>query len=311
MPTAGTLWGLPNYYGELYTADALNTPLLTMAGGLTGGKVVDNFEFPTSSNYSLPSAAQPVITETDSLTAPTADHVARTQVKNVCQIHHEAIDLSYVKQANSGRISGISTFGTENNAPSELDFQKARKLEKIARDVEYSFINGAYQISTAANVANKTRGMVEVTALAGGTAVNAAGAALDLAVMQSLFLTMHTNGAVFSNVVLYVPGSVKQKLSKIYGYAPADRVVGGVNIQQLETDFGNVGIVVSRFAPANTVLAIEMSAIDVVFQESPGKGLLYYEDLAKTGASDKGQMFSMIGLDHGPAFVHGRLHNFI
>lgn len=307
----GTIWNLPNYSGELYTADALNTPLLTMIGGLTGGKRTDNFEFATSSAYTLPSAAQPAITEDASLTAPTADHVARTQVKNVCQIHQEAIDLSYVKQANSGRMSGINTAGALNNAPDELAFQQARKLEKIARDVEYSFISGAYQISTASNVANKTRGMLEVTALAGGTAVNAAGAALDLAVMQTLFLTMHTNGAVFSNVVLYVSGAVKQKLSKIYGYAPTDRNVGGVNIKQLETDFGNVGIVVSRFAPAATVLAIEMTAVDIVFQEVPNKGILFYEELAKTGASEKAQMFGLIGLDHGPAHVHGKLTNFI
>ena len=44
----GTTWNLPNYAGELFTADTSQTPFLTMAGGLTGGMMTDNFEFPTA-----------------------------------------------------------------------------------------------------------------------------------------------------------------------------------------------------------------------------------------------------------------------
>ena len=47
----GTIWNLPNYAGDLFTADAENTPFLTMIGGLTGGVVTNNFEFPTNSAY--------------------------------------------------------------------------------------------------------------------------------------------------------------------------------------------------------------------------------------------------------------------
>ena len=306
-----TIWNLPNFAGELYTADSINTPLLTMSGGLTGGRITPNFEFPTASQYNLPGAAQPDISETDSLTAPASANVVRAQVSNVCQIHQETIDLSYVKQSNSGRMSGLNTAGDVNNVPDELAFQQARKLEKIARDVEFSFVQGTYALAANAGQANRTRGMVQACQLAGGTNIDGTGAQLDLATMQNLFLTMYDNGAMFSNLVLYVPGSLKQRISAIYGFAPASRNVGGVDIQQLETDFGNIGIVVSRFAPANTVLAIEMGVISPVFQEVPGKGVLFYEDLAKIGAGEWGQMFGQIGFDHGPAFAHGRLFDVI
>lgn len=306
---ASTIWGLPNFAGELFTADSTNTPILTMSGGLTGGKKTTNFEFPVSSQYSLPAAAQPQITETASLTAPAEANIARTQQTNVVQIHHERITLSYVKQGNLGRMSGLNTSGQTNNALDELAWQQARKLEKIARDVEVSFVSGAYNLAANAGQANQTRGLVEVCQIAGGTNVNGAGAQLSLALMQSLFLTMYTNGATFSNTVLYVSGAIKQRLSAIYGFAPTDRNIGGVNVKQLETDFGNVGIVVSRFAPAGTVLAVEMSAIAPVFMEVPGKGILFYEQLAKTGASEDGQMFGQIGLDYGAHFLHGRLFN--
>jgi hypothetical protein len=283
--------------------------LLTMSGGLTGGKRTTNFEFPVSSDYALPAAAQPAITETASLTAPAGVQVARTQQTNVVQIHHEAIQLSYHKMGNLGRLSGLNTQGQQNNAPDELAFQQARKLEKIARDIEFSFVQGTYNLAANAGQANTTRGLVEVCQIAGGTNVNGQAAQLDFALMQSLFLSMYNAGAPFSNVVLYVGGALKQRISAIYGFAPTDRNVGGVAIKQLETDFGNIGIVVSRFAPANTVLAVEMSQIAPVFLEVPGKGIMFYEELAKTGASEMGQMYGEVGLDYGAFYAHGRLFN--
>lgn len=310
MPTnvtgTGTVWNLPNYSGELFTASQINTPFLTMIGGLSGGGLqTQNFEFPTYSDYDLPAAEQPAITETDSLTAPQAEEIVRGQASNVTQIFQETISISYVKQSNGSRLQGINTAGQQNNAPSELDFQIARKLEKVARDVNYTFINGVFQKSTASNVANKTRGILELAASI--NTVAAAGAALDKAKVDALLLEMFNNGAKFENVVLFTNGFQKQKLSTIYGYAPQDRNVGGVNIKQIETDFGNIGIVLDRMMPADTVGVFEMSEVKPVFQPVPGKGNFFYEELAKTGAAEEGQMFGQIGLAHGPAFLHGSI----
>lgn len=306
-----TIWANPNFAGQLFTADAINTPLLSMIGGLTGGMQTDNFQFPTASLYALPAAAQPAITETVSLTAPAAANIVPNQVTNVTQIHHEAIQFSYVKQSNMGRMSGLNTAGQEANIKDAMNWQIARKLEKIARDAEFSFVQGTFALAANAGLPNRTRGMVATCSLAGGTATNANGAALDLAMMNAFFSAMYAAGAIFSNMVLYVGSAAKVRLSAIYGFAPADRNVGGVNIQQLETDFGNIGIVLSRFAPAATVLAIEVSVVAPVFQVVPNKGVLFYEELAKTGASESGQIFGQIGLDHGPAFMHGVLTNWI
>jgi hypothetical protein len=316
----GTIWTLPNFAGELFTADAINTPFLSMIGGLTGGgKTTENFEFPTSSEYAFPAAQQPNISETASLTAPAIqlpnvppqqnENFVRAQVTNVTQIFQEAILLSYVKLSNMGRMSGLNTAGQVNNVADELAWQQEQKLKKIARDVEFSFIQGTYNLAANQNQANRTRGMVETCSLAGGTVVDGQNVQLSLPLMQSLFLAMFNAGASFSNLVLYVGGALKQRISALYGFAPTDRNVGGVNIEQIETDFGPIGIVLSRFAPANTVLAIEVSVCSPVFQPVPDKGVLFYEPLSKTGASESGQIFGQIGLDHGPAFMHGVLSN--
>ena len=62
-----------------------------------------------------------------------------------------------------------------------------------------------------------------------------------------------------------------------------------------------------RFVPQTAVLAAELSVMAPVFQPVPGKGNFFYEELAKAGASEEGQIFGQFGLDHGPAFMHGAI----
>jgi len=302
----GTIWGLPNYTGELFTSDMINTPFLSMIGGLTGGKMTTNFEFATASEYDHETLAQETITETESIAGVTPINYVRNQSTNVVQIFQEEVLLSYVKQSNYGRLSGINTTGA-TGLPSEKDWQIAKALEAIARKVEWHFLQGTYALSGASNQPNQTRGMIAAAALAGNT-VAAGGAALSKALMDEIFRTMHTNGANFKNVVIFCGGFQKQKLSSIYGYAPEDRNIGGVSVKQIETDFGNIAVAnPHRMMPAGTLLLADVAMCAPVFQPVPGKGNLFYEDLAKTGAAENGQIFGQIGLDYGPTFCHGTL----
>ena len=309
MPTTDNYVNFYDLRNELYTADELNTPLLTMSGGLTGGLKTENFDFPTSVEYALPGAGQNVVSETASLTAPGMTQVLRNQVPNTCQIHHHSIQVSYKHMASMGRLSGIATAGVNTNVQDEVDFQIARKLEIVARDVEFSFIQGQYLAAANAATVATTRGICGAAGAAalGGTRIDQLNAALDLAAMQNFLLTMFNNGAAFNTMVLFVSGRLKQILSGIYGFAPTHRTIGGVNIEQLVTDFGNVGIVTSRFVPANSIAAVEMSVVAPVFQEVPNKGTIFYEELAKSGGSVEGQVYGIIGFDHGPCFAHGEL----
>ena len=188
----GTVWNLPNYAGDLFTADSTNTPILSAIGGLTGGVQTENFEFPTDSQYSLPEATQPAISETASLTAPAAEEIVRGQNTNVTQIFHEKVSISYVKESNRGRMSGLNTAGQQNNVQTtEKDWQIARKLEKIARDIEYTIINGVYQKATDASTANKTRGLIALCSEEGNMKIDGKSAALTKALMQQLFKAMY------------------------------------------------------------------------------------------------------------------------
>lgn len=306
----GTTWNLPNYAGELFTADPTQTPFLSMIGGLTGGKQTDNYEFPTAVLFDYPAAAQPEISETASATAPAASAIARSQESNVVQIHQEVIDLTYAKLSNGGRMSGINTAGQNPNPADEKAWQIQQKLIKIARDVEFSFLRGSYQKATSAAVANKTRGMLELAATV--NTIDGASSAITTAMIKELMLEMANNGAYFNNMVLFAGAKQKQKITSLYenqlGYNKgAERNVGGMNITEIETDFCKLGIVWDRFMPDDSILIADVAHIAPVFQAVPGKGVLFEEELAKVGASDRIQLYAQIGLAHGPAFLHGSI----
>lgn len=300
----GTVWNLPNYAGQLYTSTPAETPFLNMIAA--NAVLTDNFEFPTGAEYTHETASQPAIAESDSLTAPDAVGYVRSQVKNVTQIFQEKVSVSYARMANCGRLSGVSSSYNRDAVPDELEFQTTRALEKIARDIEYTFINGTYQLSSGANVANKTRGMLEACT----TSVDAANAPLTRAMLNDAFKSAFNAGATFTDMVILCGADIKQAITAAYadqlGYnLSANR--GGANIMQIETDFGLVSVVISRYVPAGTLLGVDVSCVRPVEQEVPGKGNFFRELLSKTGAAEEYQIFGQIGLDHGPMWKHFKI----
>ena len=301
---AGTVWNLPNYSGELFTADMVNTPFISMIGGLNGGQVTGNFEFSTSSEFAHEALSQKSITETDSLTAPTAISYVRDQNKNVVQPFHESVSISYIRMSNQGRLSGLNTAKSSNNVISEKDFQIAVHLQSLARQVEWHVLQGTYAIATNSGEPNQTRGMIE----AAGSTTAAGATDLSKALLDGLLLKMFNAGSIAQNVVLFCNGFQRQAIDDIYGYAPEDRFVGGVSVSKIITSFGNINIAPAhRLMPAATILIADMSQVSLVFQPTPGKGNLFYEELSKTGAAETGQLFGQIGLNHGATFSHGTI----
>ena len=306
--TTGTAFALPNYAGQLYSASPIITPLLNMISA----KAVktNNFQFPTGVEYIHEDAAQPAITETASLTAPNPTSYVRSQNSNVTQIFQEKISVSYMAQSNAGRLTGINTAGAQNSVTNELDFQVQRAMEKIARDVEYTFLNGAYQLSDASNVANKTRGLLALTdSAATNLTSNNVAAALTQTNLNAAFKAAYDAGADFTDMVLFCNSTVKQMLSVIYNdqkgvRLPESRTAGGFNLETIETDFGVMHIVIDRFMPADKLLGVDISCVRPVEQDVPGKGNFFLEPLAKNGAAEEYQIFGQIGLDHGPAWKH-------
>lgn len=310
---AATVWNCPNYTGELYMIGANQTPFLNMIGGLQGDniRVVNDFQFPLAQPWNLENAAQPDVTETASLTAPNPWTYVRGQDVNTVQIFHRSVSVSYAKQSVGGQITADPTTGLvdgtdDQPVQNERDFQIMAHMRQIAVNTEYTFLRGTYQQATAANVSAKTRG---ITTACSTNSVDASAAALDKGLIDTVMRTMANNGAEFVTPVVFCGAYQKQRFSDIYGYAPEDRNVGGVNIKQIETDFAIVGIVWTPYMAANQVLIADLAFCSPVFLPVPEKGVLFYEELSKTGASERGQIYGQVGLDYGPEEFHGLITN--
>ena len=153
-----------NYSGALFNKGNTRTPFLSMIAGKNA--TTNSVEFVLGQDYQTEEGEIPSISETASLTAPDATRVTREQKTNVTQIFMESVAISYAKQSNMGTLSGVNLAGQSANPQNELDFQVARKMEKLARSIEKTFIQGTYnkaagkirkQISTALQVNDTIR----------------------------------------------------------------------------------------------------------------------------------------------------------
>lgn len=173
----GTSFNLPNVVGELYAISPEDTPFLSAIGGLTGGEETLDTRFSAGQTYDLRDAAQTVRVE--GAAAPTAEERVRAGSYNVVEIHQEAVEVSYTRQAIRGRMTPISNLNIPGANPvaDEMAFQLDARLKEIARDVEYSFIRGTFQDPANNSTERKTRGLLEAIVT---NVQDAAGAAVTL-----------------------------------------------------------------------------------------------------------------------------------
>ncbi len=293
-----------NYLGELFLVGAYQTPFLNMIGGLGGArsKITKSMIFPVAQPYGLTAASIPAIDEDELVASRAATTVLRTQDTNTVMLFMQDVEVSYLKQAATGEIAGLSAIGNQP-VQDEKAFQKMAALKQLALDAELALLTGTYAAAANSSTAAQTRGII--TACTTNTTA-AGGALLTKSLIDEQLLEMATNGAVFENMVLFCNGFQKQMLTNLYGYAPEDRNIGGMNIKQFETDFAQIGIVYDPQVPAGTILLADMNFIYPVFMPMKGQTVLY-EDLAKIGGSDKGHFISALGLDYGAEEYHATI----
>lgn len=302
-----TSFGVLNYSGMLFNKGNVRTPLSSIIG--SKAKTTNHVEFVTGQEYSSGGdGSQPEISETASLTAPDASVVTREQKTNVTQIFMESVGISYAKQSNMGTLNGINIENQQANPVNELDFQVAAKIQKVNRDIEYTFINGVYNKATSDATVNKTRGLIPAIT----TNVTAMGnKPLGLWDIADMVKKIYGANAPTDGLCLWCDAitmfqinadAVQNGLTVV----PAAREVNGIALSSVITPLGLVYLYLGECLPAGTALLLNLNVIAPVYQPVPGKGNFFLEPLAKTGAGEKYQLFGQIGLDHGPEWYHGK-----
>jgi len=318
-PVSGDIdsYDLPQYQGDLYDLMPQNTPFLSMAGGLHGGKAIASREFVWQVEDGEASAAGNVALENAD---PAGDVIPRQQVTNVVEIHQEAVEFGYTAQAvveqlatDSARIEGT------NPVRSPMQHQIDKKVGKVARDVERSFLSGSLVNPPNNLTARETQGILG--AITTHTLDYTVGTYTSLrTALNDLLVGMFdpTNEAEVApaanedgTFVIFCNAARKVQISNDYTnsglLAPRDRTIGGVAVDTLLTDFGTLHVVLDRYMPSNELLLADMSVVRPCYLPIPGKGLFFIEPLAKTGSTDKAQLYGEIGLEYGPESFHGKI----
>lgn len=307
----GNTFNLPNYVGELFNTSPEDTPLLSSIGGLTGGQSTGGstlFEWQYHDLRDADENRQRV----EGAPAPDGEGRVRRSARNVVEIHQEAVEISYTKQATQGQRSTASeamvTLGGTVLPASELAWQIDQQLKQVARDVEKTFIVGQFQDPENNTSPRKTRGLLEAIA----TNVAVCDELTETAVLD-LFQEAWSNGGLQESETrtVIVNATLKRALTRIFikdrDFQESSRNVGGVNLQTFETDFGRANIMLNRYMPERDLVVASLEDLAPRFLEIPNKGHFFVEPLAKTGASDKVQLYGEIGLKYGNERKHGKL----
>jgi hypothetical protein len=232
----------------------------------------------------------------------------------VVEIHHSAIEVSYTKLANRGDFAGANVAPQwDDGVADELSIQTQSELEAMAVDVEKSFLTGVYAKPANNSTARQTRGVL--TAITTNVAANGGtNRALSASILNGAFKLGFDNGAKLrqESTVIMVGSAQKVALTSAYSTATLNapvrqNTVGGVTMDTIITDFGVFSVMLNRWMPANQLAVVDLSVCYPVFLEIPGKGLLFVEELARTGSSRKFQLYGEIGLEYGNEKEHALL----
>ena len=320
----GTTFNLPNFTGEIINVSPLDTPFLTAIAGVTaqnfegsiGGAVPVNAVLFDWSLEDLRDAADDR-QRLEGADAPAAEERSLGNAFNVVEIHQETLELSYTKLAAVGQFAatganhpnaqGLAT----GPAASERMRQMRVKWREMARDIEASFVTGTFQEPANNATARKTRGIIAATVT--NVVNNAPAAALTKTMVDTLLQQVWAAGGISEQetATLMCGGAQKLALSKLYlpeGREPRSRDVGGVNVETIVTDFGELNVMLSRYMPADTIQVVSLEQCRPRVLNIPDKGVGFFaEPLAKTGSAEKTQFYGEIGLEYGNELAHGKI----
>lgn len=237
---------------------------------------------------------------------PPAIFTNRSRRSNYTQIFTSSVEVS-------GSQLAVNSIGVRD----ELDFQKQERLRELLRDLESCVINGAAPGmggEGSASVRRTMRGVVPHIVTnrftpGVGPIPEGAGSGGNLLTEEVLNAAMRRVWEQSSSRVdtILVNGFQKRRINSFItgsvGYTPNDSKWREM-ISVYESDFGVARVVLSRWAPAGSVVLLDSSRIDVM----PLSGrAFHYKPLAATGDHEVGQIIGEYTVEMRNELAHGIL----
>jgi hypothetical protein len=298
----------PTYLKALLTMGVSNKPFL-MNAAMNGVKVARALDFDMSQVFDVGTGEQTGLSENNVVAGVAATRATRVKEQNSVQLFQKIVDVSYVRESVT---TGLTNLGNEGNSQSPLSFQVDAALKKFQADWDYSALRGA-RVQGVDSTTLMKMGGIYTAAAAGVNGVDLAAAALSFSAIDSLLAAMYTSGAPMTRPTFVVDAATKVKIATLAAavnkYIPNVQGQVGLAVSQIATNFGILDIIVDVNMAPNTILVADMALVHPVYVPVKGTDILV-EPLAKSGASDKYQVYGQLSIDYGSANAHGALKNF-
>lgn len=227
--------------------------------------------------------------------APTARFTTRSRKSNVTQIFTATVE-----------VSGSELAARQAAVADELAYQKQERARELLRDLENTVLNGVSRAADddpqgSSTIRRTMRGIVPSLA----THRTDAGTADLTEPMLNAALRDIWQSASTRIDTLVVGGLQKRRINGFVtasrGYsASTERFKDLVGVY--ESDFGVCRVVLCRWAPADMVLMLDSSRIDVM--PLTGRSF-HYKPLARTGDRESGQVLGEYTLEICNENAHG------
>lgn len=208
------------------------------------------------------------------------------------------------------RVSGSDAAVRHLGVADELDYQRQERLRELLRDLEATVINGTAPVSTpegSSTVRRTMKGIIaQVSTNTFKPGVDGFPADTDLTEAQlNLALRLIWEQASSRVDTIVVGGYQKRRINSFIAssraYGPADiayRDLVGI----YESDFGVCRIILSRSVPADCVLLLDSSRVNVL--PLAGRSF-HYKPLATTGDYVAGELIGEYTLELRNENAHG------
>ena len=302
-------YNLPNYIGELFQKGQRPNTTLQLLGDIGSWRPYASWEFPVGQQYEVADHTSSTA-RLEGADAPAATGIVRSPITNVTQIWQETVRVSYTKQATGQQLTGLGIGGQSDPVNDELNFQTGAKLEFMARNLNWTVLNQTYNKPADNQAARRTRGLREAITT---NTVAAGDEDFNLDMVDELFGKIVANGGTSDGENLFALAHPAQlrKMNEFFRKdklkVDEERFVGGVRVRTVWSTFGVLNFVLENDAASDELLFVNFDVAQLVATPVPGKGVLFREELAKTGASESYQLYGEIGLDHGPEWHHGKI----
>lgn len=233
-----------------------------------------------------------------------ARFTTRTRKQNYTQIFSASVQVS-------GTMQAVRAYGVQD----EMDFQKQERLRELLRDLENTVLNGAAPAATpqgSATVRRSMNGIIRqistnqfVPGQNGFQAGGGAGTDLNEAVLNAALRNVWDQSAGAIDTIV-VNGFQKRRINSFVGTALRSFAPGDTRYRDMigvyESDFGVCRVILSRWVPADTVLLLDSSRIQVM----PLRGRSFqFKPLAATGDAAGGQVVGEYTLEFKNEGAHG------